>query len=234
MGTVTVLERPVYGMSQAAGLLGMRSDRVRAWLDGYGRAGTFYPPVIRPDHTGDDIVTWGEFIELGYLREYRHAGVSLQSLRPVIARLREEYLTPYPLATAKLYVHGKELVASLQDEFGLPPNIFMVVRTGAIGFELSPNAEAFFRKVEFASSKEGGGALRWLPAGPTSPVIVDPRVSYGMPTVNGSSTERLFEVWTAEGGVDATTRWLARTYGMDDATLRAALSFEEHQRSVAA
>ncbi|HVM15944.1 MAG TPA: hypothetical protein VM287_16665 [Egibacteraceae bacterium] len=32
--STSILERPVYGVSEAAGLLGLRADRARAWLDG--------------------------------------------------------------------------------------------------------------------------------------------------------------------------------------------------------
>ena len=110
----SILERPVYGVSEAAGLLGLRSDRARAWLDGYERAGVRYAPVIREEHTGQDLVTWGEFVELGYLREYRRKGVPLQQLRPVIDELRREFKTPYPLATARPYVYGKDLVLEVQ------------------------------------------------------------------------------------------------------------------------
>src|SRR5689334_7046462 len=83
----TTLERPVYDMSQAARLLGLRTDALRRWVDGYDRAGTTYAPVIREEHTGSDIITWGEFVEAGYLREYRAKRVTLQYLRPVIAIL---------------------------------------------------------------------------------------------------------------------------------------------------
>jgi hypothetical protein len=31
------LERPAYGMSQAARLLGLRTDGLRRWIDGYER-----------------------------------------------------------------------------------------------------------------------------------------------------------------------------------------------------
>jgi len=93
MSSVTILERPVYGLAQAASLLGLRSARVRAWLDGYERKGVSYQPVIREEPTGDDLVTWGEFVELGYLREYREE-VALQRIRPVIASLRKAYSTP--------------------------------------------------------------------------------------------------------------------------------------------
>ena len=51
---VSILERPVYGVAQAAGLLGLRRDRTRAWLDGYEHPGVRYAPVIRESHTGDD------------------------------------------------------------------------------------------------------------------------------------------------------------------------------------
>jgi hypothetical protein len=111
----SILERPVYGVSEAAGLLGLRSDRTRAWLDGYERSGVRYPPVIREEPTGEDLVTWGEFVELGYLREYRRKGVPLQQLRPVIEELRREFETPYPLATARPYIYGKELVRRTSD-----------------------------------------------------------------------------------------------------------------------
>jgi hypothetical protein len=64
----SILDRPVYGVAEAAGLLGLRADRARAWLDGYERRGFRYSPVIRVEPTGEDIVTWGEFVELGFLR----------------------------------------------------------------------------------------------------------------------------------------------------------------------
>lgn len=92
--TVSILERSVYGVIEAAGLLGLRADRTRAWLDGYQRGGVQYSPVIRREPTGDVVVTWGEFVELGYLREYRRKGVPLQRLRPVIDELRREFSTP--------------------------------------------------------------------------------------------------------------------------------------------
>lgn len=112
---VSILDRPVYGLGEAAGLLGLRPDRTRAWLDGYDRLGGHYAPVIREEPTGEDIVTWGEFVELGYLREYRRKGVPLQRLRPAIDELRREFATPYPLATARPYVLGKELVLKVQE-----------------------------------------------------------------------------------------------------------------------
>ena len=227
--SVSVSERPVYGVVEAAGYLGLRSDRVRAWLDGYERVGTTYAPVVREVHTGSEVVTWGEFVELGYLREYRRKGVPLQKLRPVIEALRREFRTPYPLATAKPFVMGKELVLALQEENDLPSAIAIVVRSGQT-IALTPEARRFFQKVDFDAPASGGAARRLLPAGPASPVVIDPLVRSGRPNVSGVATERLWELHDAGESVHE----IAEGYDLTAELVRAAIAYEEQQRSLAA
>lgn len=225
---MSILERPAYGLSEAAGYLGLRRERARAWLDGYERGGVCYPPVIRAEPTGSDIVAWGEFVELGYLREYRRKGVPLQQLRPVIDELRRELSTPYPLATAHPYVMGRELVWELQERQGLHPAIAIVVRTGQ-AVALSAEADRFVKKVEF-DPDELGGVCRMRPAGSASPVVIDPLVRFGRPSVAGVATERLWELHDAGEQVAD----IADSYDMAEDLVRAGVSYEEHQRSVAA
>lgn len=226
--TVSILERPVYGVAEAAGLLGLRPDRTRAWLDGYERAGVHYPPVIRPEPTGADIVTWGEFVELGYLREYRRKGVPLQRLRPVIDELRREFRTPYPLATARPYVLGKELVLEVQERNELPAAIAIVIRSGQ-QLLLADDANRFFKKVEF-DPPDQGDVRRIHPAGPASPVVIDPLVRFGRPSVAGVSTERLWELFDAGETVEE----IAVGYDLAGEDVRAAIAYEEQLRSLAA
>jgi uncharacterized protein (DUF433 family) len=220
---LSILERPVYGVAEAAGLLGLRSDRVRAWLDGY-RA---YPPVIRQGATGEDIVTWGEFVELGYLREYRRKGVPLQRLRPVIDELRREFGTPYPLATVKPFVHDRELVLKAQERSDLPSAIAIVIRSGQ-EVMMTAETERFFKKVEFDPA--AGDALRLRPAGTASPVVIDPLVRFGRPAVDGVATERLWELYDAGEKVDE----IASAYELEVDQIRAAIAYEEQLRTLAA
>ena len=225
--SVSILERPVYGIAEAAGLLGLRPDRTRAWLDGYERADVTYDPVIRPAHTGEDIVTWGEFVELGYLREYRRKGVPLQRLRPVIEELRREFKTPYPLATARPYVFGKELVLELQERHEIPLPIAIVIRSGQ-QLLLADDANRFFKKVEFDPGD--GDVRRIYPAGQASPVVIDPLVRFGRPSVEGVATDRLWELFDAGEPVIE----IASGYELPEAEVRAAIAYEEQLRSLAA
>jgi hypothetical protein len=154
----SILDRPVYGVSEAAGLLGLRADRGQAWLDGYERQGALYAPVIRVEPTGQDVVSWGEFVELGYLREYR------------------------------------------RKENGIPPAIAIVIRSGQQIF-LADDAQRFFKKVEF-DAPEDGDVLRLRPAGTASPVVIDPLVRFGRPSVQGVATERLWELYDAGESIE--------------------------------
>lgn len=224
----SILERPVYGVAEAAGLLGLRPDRTRALLDGYERLGVRCAPVIRADRSGDDTVTWGEFVELSYLREYRRKGVPLQRLRPVIDELRRALDTPYPLATSKPYVYDKELVLEIQERTELPSAIAIVVRSGQ-QIMLADEAKRFFSKVEFESIGPGD-VQRLLPAGPASPVMIDPLVRFGRPSVNGVAAERLWELFDA----GETLEQIATGYELSRELIGAAVAYEEQLRSLAA
>lgn len=224
----SILDRPVYGVAEAAALLGLRADRARAWLDGYERQGSLYAPVIRMEPTGEDVITWGEFVELGYLREYRRKGVPLQRLRPVIDELRREFDTPYPLATAKPYVLGKELVLELQERNDIPSAIAIVIRSGQ-QILLAQDAHRFYKKVEF-DPPDRGDVRRLRPAGPASPVVIDPLVSFGRPSVDGVATERLWELFDAGEPIEQ----IAEGYEMAGELVRAAVAYEEQLRSLAA
>lgn len=226
-GVVAALERPVYGMSQAARLLGLRTDGLRRWIDGYERAGRRYPPVIREERTHVDTVTWGEFVEAGYLREYRAKQVSLQYLRPVIGMLRRELGVRYPLATLKPYTSGRRLALEIQQTVGLDPALGIVVLGRDGEPRLTDEATAFLEKVEFHDGSDEG-ARRLFPLGRTVPVVLDPDRGFGEPTVpRGVRTEVLAELVAAGDSVDR----VAEVYELPTEDVEAALRYEAYLQS---
>lgn len=141
-------------------------------------------------------MTWGEVVEATFLRAYRvERGVSMQTLRPLIALLREEFEVPYPLAHFEPFVDGKRgMMLELQDEAGLANDLWLVTKGPHGQFVLNPLVEReYLDKVDFA---EGGRreAQRLHPLGKTSPVVIDPRRSSGAASIRGVRCEVLADL----------------------------------------
>lgn len=138
---------------------------MRRWLDGYTRAGIDYPPVIRERSTGDDAVTWGEFVELGYLRKYRHAGVTLQGLRPFVTRLRDEFGIPHPLAHKCVYLAERLQLVVIDPAraFGIPTirgiRIEVLFEAFEEGDSVETLADDFDVKKRAPADRSGGCAM---------------------------------------------------------------------------
>lgn len=219
MSTTTVLEREMYTEAAAARLLRVAPATLHYWLEGRTRGAKTYKPVIRVDATGSNRVTWAEFVESGLLRQYRRAhNVPMVELRAFIASLRDRLGVPYPLAHARPFVSGNKLVLEAQSQARLGAEFALVAEVGG-QYILTPPAQEFYERVTW----EGDIAARWRPAAdPNSPVIMDPNVRFGAPSVGGISTSILREQDLA--GEDETG--LAQTFGLTLAQVRWALAYE--------
>lgn len=215
----SLLDRPVYGMAQVDRVLGLTPGTARRWIDGYTRRGTSYPPVVRPEPTADEIVRWGEFVETRLLSEYRNAGVSLVRMRPAIDKLRERFHPLYPLAHARPFVAGRELVLEIQDEVGLERQLHLVVvRNDQI--VLTPPAEHFFASAQFGGPDEV--VERFNPVAGIPDVVIDPLRQFGEPVVRSVRTEIIAEQVRAGEPLDN----IAELYDLTRQQVEAAVRFE--------
>jgi uncharacterized protein (DUF433 family) len=227
---VDLLDRPVYGMRQIDRLLGLTPGTARRWIDGYTRGGRSYPPVVRIEPTGEELVTWGEFVETRLLSEYRHAGVSLIRMRPAIQRLRERFDARYPLAHARPYINvaGRELVYEVQQAVDLDRELQLVVIRNE-QFVLAPPAETFVRSARFRSSEDGAVELLH-PVAEIEEVVIDPLRQFGEPVVRGVRTEIISEQVRAGEPLDV----IADLYDLPRQTVEAALRYELVRTGIAA
>jgi len=156
--------------------------------------------VIRQEPTGDEIATWGEFVETRLLAEYRDAGVPLIRLRPAIDVLREELNTPYPLASARtwLEVDGRDLVRRVQEKVDLDPSLSLVVVRERQQPLWSKPADDFRRSLEWTPSNGAHPHVRLLrPVADIQHVTIDPLRGFGEPVVRGVRTEVIAELFRA-------------------------------------
>jgi uncharacterized protein (DUF433 family) len=224
--TTTVLEREMFAEAEAARLLRVPQSTLHWWLGGGVYRNREYRPVIRIEPTRARSVTWAEFVEAGLLREYRRThNVALSELRTVIDRLREEYGTPYPLAHHRPFVgSGRELLLEVQQDSDLDPELWLVA-VARNQLLLTPAAETFVQRVEWADDI----AVSWRPHDdPLSPVRMTPDVRFGNPAIKGISTEVLWE-HVEEAGEDLAQ--VAEAFDLDVDDVRWALAYETSARA---
>jgi uncharacterized protein (DUF433 family) len=226
-----LLDRPLYDETLAAQVLKLSPSTLHWWLEGGIRNGRFYEPVLRRTPTGQHVVTWGEVVEARYLREYRRTlGVRLSKLRAFIAYLRDELDVPYPLASARPWVGaGRRLFVDAQMSADLPPELWACVEPHTGVMLLTHPAESFLERVEFDDDQEGFVVRLW-PAGRESPVVIDPEVRFGTPSVRGIPTEVLAEQVVAGDSIES----VSADFNLDLTDVIAALSYENHQLRSAA
>lgn len=223
MGDVTdLLDRPVYGMGQVDDLLGLTPGTARRWIDGYTRAGRTYAPLVRIEPTGEEIVRWGEFVETRLLSEYRDAGALTKRMRPAIEKLREMFDTRYPLAHARPFVAGRELVLQMQESVGLDRDLqLVVIRNDQI--VLTDPAVSFYEAAEFYDDV----VHRLRPVSTIKEVVIDPLRQFGEPVVRSVRTEIIAEQVRAGESMDA----IADIYELDRKLVEAAVRYELIRRS---
>jgi uncharacterized protein (DUF433 family) len=215
---LAVLDRPLYSYAEAARLLTLPTQTLKRWLEGATVQGVEYPPVIRAEPTGSDSVTWGEFVEAGFLRGYRQKRVPLQKMRPFIQKWRERTGVPYPLAHFKPLINRQELVYELQQETLLDPELYLVHVDGG-QMLLAEVVKDFLQRVEFDPA---GAVSRLYPEGLGTPVAIDPEVSFGVPQIRGVRTELVAEsVAAGESREQAALNW-----GLGIKDVEAALAWE--------
>ena len=215
---VSLLDRAIYSYSDVDRLVGLHTGTARRWLEGYERSGRFYEPVLRPERTGDEVVTWGEMVEARLLAEFRNREVPVQRMRPAIVQLRKEF-GAYPLAHARPFidVDGRELVRLVQENVGLERRLqLVVVRNGQL--VLANTAERFQSAVEYSE----GVAGRLKPEARTPGVVMDPTRAFGQPAVRNVRTDALAEDYRAGTSTDE----LADLYDLSVKQVDEALRFE--------
>ena len=221
---VDLVNRPIYGLAQIDSLLGLPGGTARRWIDGYRRGGKLYPPVVREEHTGDEIATWGEFIETRLLAEYRDAGVPMLRMRPAVEALREELKVPYPLASAKTWLRpeGRDLVRVVQENVKLDRHLALVVVATGQTVAWSTQADRFLTAIEWTSNGSDPEPRRLRPVAEIDQVVVDPLLGFGEPVVRGVRTEVIRELVQAGESQDA----IAEIYELPRTSVEAAVRYE--------
>lgn len=223
----THADRLRYSLSEASAFLQVQPSTLRWWLEGGKRGGKVYPPVLRQEPIGVSEITWYEFVEAGWLREYRRH-LHLRRLRPLILSLREQFQVLHPLATIQPFVAGRDLVYKLQEQLGIPQELWIVVGSGQL--VLKEESDTFFKRVQFHPSIGVSQAYVLMkPDEPETaePVVLDPGRAFGIPTIRGIRAEIISELYEA-GESEERIIDIYSGNGITSSDIKTAINFERH------
>ncbi len=151
-----------------------------------------------------------QLIELAMVAAWKKEGMKLADIRVARAYYSAKFDTPHPFATLRLKTDGIDLAMDAGAELLIGNKRGQLAWKSMIGQR--------FKEFEY----EDGLVSRWRAAGVTSPVIIDPRVRFGAPHVQGVPTWLLKERWEAGEPLDE----IAEDLSVTEKNLKAALVFE--------
>ena len=167
----------MYSFSEAARLAGVSISTVRNWLFGYTIEERQVAPLLKapPDTT---CCSFLNLIEIMVAARFRKAeGTSFQTVKRTYENARRLYSLEYPFAHYKLRLKaiGGHIVHMIKERGSLQaidtpeqytiPNL-VIEMTEQLEYELEL-------------------AAKWYPVGKKIPIVVDPYISAGVPTIKG-------------------------------------------------
>jgi len=201
----------LYSIAEASRLLRTPRRTLSRWVEGYVanlRSGAkTYTPVIETD--GVSALTFGDLVELMYVRGFRDGGVSLREIRDTTARFRQEWQVQYPLATKRFCTNGRQLLLELG---------------GTWQHALSGQHVTFFEEVGQQLVHMGDLTSEWRPLGKNRQVLLNPDRSFGKPIddISGAHTFVLSAALVTESDAKAVAWW----YGTTTEAVEDAAEFE--------
>ena len=142
-----------------------------------------YAPVIEREDEAS--LTFGDLVELMYVRGFRTGGVQLNEIRDVAAKYRQEWNTAYPLATKRFATDGRNL---------------LIEEGGDWAHALSGQRKAFFEEIGRQLVHIGDLTSEWRPLGREKAVVLHPDRSFGKPIEDKSGAHTFLLFQAVEGG----------------------------------
>lgn len=207
---------PAYTVVDAARYAGIHPQTIRYW---HYRGGSYGPAL--PGKERGRPLSYLQLVEVAFVATFRKLGVTLRNIRRSREYVAQLTGSEFPFAEYRFQIEGKHMLLQLQD---IEPNnktghLVITDKSGQLIW--NPRVQERFAQFEY----ESGLALRWRPASQAPLVVIDPRVSFGAPTVHGIPT------WVIRGRSKAgeAIQEIQQDFGLEEEHVLQALSFEEVQ-----
>ena len=159
-----------------------------------------------------------QLIEVAVVAEIRKAGVSLKKIRSAREYVSKQLESEFPFAEFRFKTDGKRLwmdYEQIEGERG-KGKLLGVDQGGQLAWE------SVIGRLHQFEYEDHGIAIRWHLLGQKSPIVIDPRIAFGAPAVQGTPTWVVRGRWKAGEGVGD----IATDFSLKEKEVLEALKFE--------
>jgi uncharacterized protein (DUF433 family) len=206
------LELPSYQIGEAARYAGLSPQTVAKWHSSEIADGVLSSRKAR------SALSYMQLIEVAVVAAFRKAGITLKKIHEARQYFGQQFESKYPFAEYRFKSDGKSLLLDYAQIDAMRGKDKLLESGGQFAW----NAIFEGRLAEFDYDKISGIALRWHVGGRDSHVVIDPRISFGAPAVNGTPTWILRDRWKS----GENTRLIADDFGLKENLILDALNFE--------
>ena len=164
-------------------------------------------------------LSYMQLIELAVVAAMRQEGIKLKIIRAARDYIATTLQSEFPFAEYQFKTDGKDIILNYED---VEPNsgmdkLLFPSKGGQLGWK-----EILNRRLKEFEYEDGGVVIRWRVNGIDSDVVIDPRVSFGAPSINGTATWALRGRWEAGESIDD----ISEDFSIDPIDVAEALKFE--------
>jgi uncharacterized protein (DUF433 family) len=211
-----------YQPAEAARLIGISSQRIKRWLEGYqtgsGENIKSYSPLWDRRYSDHDECYLGfeDLLEIRFVDAFLESGLSIKAVRFLLAKAKEIINSDYPLSTSQFQTDGRTIFL---ETWEADEARTIDIRNGQHAFRdiVKPS----FKDLEFGAKS----VTKWYVDGKDKQISIDPNYAFGQPVIDKTSipTARLWEVFNAEGDIKS----VARQFEISATQVKHAIDFEQ-------
>ncbi len=171
--------QPMYSYAEAAHLAHVSSSTVRNWLLGYVSGDRSVKPLFTSKSEQGPMVSFLHLIEIVVAAQFRKTErVKFESVRAAYVNAKNQSGLEYPFAHLRLEAIGGHIIKRMHDE---KPEENIQTLDSPSQWTLPSLILDTVKQIDY----ERDLAARWYPVGKEHHIVVDPRISAGLPTIPG-------------------------------------------------
>lgn len=210
------LQTPSYTVKEAARFARTSPQTISNWQKISGNK----PGAISSREPGSAL-TYMQLIEVGVVAAMRKAGVPLKAIRSARDYLSTNFDSRFPFVEYRFKTSGKDLIVASEDLRKADKNKLVVVSESG-QYAWREILQQLLQEFEY-TAEENGSVVRWNVAGRDQPIIIDPRIAYGSPSVSGIQTAVIANRWKSGDTVED----IAEDFELQKSVIMSALHFEK-------